>query len=437
MKVIKFGGSSVGTPEMMMQVAKIIAKNDKQIIVLSAVQGTTNSLNKYIELLESHQNKEALHWLLTIENEHIEFSQQLINDAQIRLDLEKKIHSITQNIKPANEIIINKKRILAIGEQLSTEIFHHYLLSIQQGSSLISALSFMRKDENDEPDHAFILENINKVLLQLNDCNCFITQGFICKNKNGEIDNFERGGSDYTATLLGAAVNAEEVQIWTDIDGVHNNDPRFVSNTFPVRELSYNEAAELAYFGAKILHPTCVFPVIEKKIPIRLKNTKQPDAKGTIIHQQTSNKNIKAIAAKDNITAIKIRSSRMLNAYGFLRQVFEIFEKYRIPIDMITTSEVAVSVTIEQTENLSNLLAELQTYGEVEFDKNQTIICIVGDFLASNHGYASRIFTNLRHLPIRMVSYGGSKNNVSILIHTDDKINALESLNKGLFQGLH
>jgi aspartate kinase len=292
----------------------------------------------------------------------------------------------------------------------------------------------MRINEDEEPDAAFIKENIATELAQHKNCNLFITQGYICRNSFGEIDNLKRGGSDYTASLVGAAVNASEIQIWTDIDGMHNNDPRIVDKTHPIAQLSFDEAAELAYFGAKILHPSSVLPAMLNNIPVRLKNTMQPEAAGTLINTESSGVGIKAIAAKDNITAIKIKSGRMLLAYGFLRKVFEIFEAYKTPIDMITTSEVAVSVTIDETKYLNEIINELKKYGSVEVDTNLTIVCIVGDFIAESKGYALQIFDALQHIPIRMISYGGSLHNVSLLVNTTDKKEALVSLNNKLFK---
>ncbi|HVA97850.1 MAG TPA: aspartate kinase, partial [Bacteroidia bacterium] len=311
--------------------------------------------------------------------------------------------------------------------------FHYYLEEKKINSVLLSALNFMRIDENEEPDLAYIEKNIKSELAKYPEKKLFITQGYICRNAFGEIDNLKRGGSDYTASLIGAAVYADEIQIWTDIDGMHNNDPRIVDKTYPIAELSFDEAAELAYFGAKILHPTCVLPAKNRNIPVRLLNTMQPEAKGTLISKKISGANIKAVAAKDGITAIKIKSGRMLLAYGFLRTVFEIFERYKTPIDMITTSEVAVSVTIDNTKNLEAIITELKQFGSVEVDSNQAIICVVGDFLAEKQGYALKVMESLKNISIRMISYGGSPNNISLLVNANQKNEALIALNKGLF----
>jgi aspartate kinase len=312
-------------------------------------------------------------------------------------------------------------------------MFHYYLEEIKIDSILLPALNFMRIDENEEPDMKYIESNAKAELAKYPQSKLFITQGYICRNSFGEIDNLKRGGSDYTATILGAAIQAEEIQIWTDIDGMHNNDPRVVDKTHPIAELSFDEAAELAYFGAKILHPTCILPAQTKNIPVRLLNTMQPQAKGTVITSKASGDNIKAVAAKDGITAIKIKSGRMLLAYGFLRAVFEIFERYKTPIDMITTSEVAVSLTIDNTKNLDVIISELKEFCSVEVDNDLTIVCIVGNFAAEKEGYALKIFDALKNIPIRMISYGGSENNVSILVDSKLKKDALIALNKGLF----
>jgi aspartate kinase len=312
-------------------------------------------------------------------------------------------------------------------------MFHYYLEEINVDSILLPALNFMRIDENEEPDMKYIETHATAELAKYPGKNLFITQGYICRNKFGEIDNLKRGGSDYTATIIGAAIKAEEIQIWTDIDGMHNNDPRIVDKTHPIAELSFDEAAELAYFGAKILHPTCILPAQTRNIPVRLLNTMQPEAKGTVITSKLTGDNIKAVAAKDGITAIKIKSGRMLLAYGFLRSVFEIFERYKTPIDMITTSEVAVSLTIDNTKNLEPIINELKEFCSVEVDSDLTIVCIVGSFTAEKEGYALKIFEALKRIPIRMISYGGSENNVSVLVDTKLKKDALVALNKGLF----
>jgi len=326
-----------------------------------------------------------------------------------------------------------EKAILAQGELLSTALFHYYLEEIGEPSILLSALNFMRIDENEEPDLTYIETHLKQELAKHPDQKLFITQGYICRNNFGEIDNLKRGGSDYTASLIGAAIHAEEIQIWTDIDGMHNNDPRFVNKTHPIKQLSFDEAAELAYFGAKILHPTCVLPAQSRKIPVRLLNTMQPEALGTLINEKTSGEGIKAVAAKDGITAIKIKSGRMLLAYGFLRRVFEVFERYKTPIDMITTSEVAVSLTIDNDSNLSLIIKELEEFSSVEIDKNQTIICLVGDFGPEKQGVVVHILEALKNIPIRMISYGGSHYNVSLLVNADKKKEVLQAINAGLF----
>lgn len=434
---MKFGGTSVGSAQRMKEVAQLVTSNDeKKIVVLSAVSGTTNKLVSIGESLFKQDKEEASNKINELKKEYVALikdlyqSEENLNRAKELLQENfNYLHSFTKDLFT----IYEERALLAQGELLSTNLFKIYCDEKAIKAALIPALDFMRIDKNLEPDEYYIQSNLEKELSKYLETPIFITQGYICRNAFGEIDNLKRGGSDYTATLVGAAIKAEEVQIWTDIDGMHNNDPRVVDGTQPVEALSYNEAAELAYFGAKILHPSCVWPAQKHNIPIALKNTMQPDAKGTIISSYTDKNRITAIAAKDGITAIKIRSGRMLNAYGFLRNVFEVFERYKTPIDMITTSEVAVSLTIDDSSRLSEILDELKKYAHVEVDDKQTIVCVVGDFLSDKRGYAEQIFGSLTDIPIRMISYGGSNNNVSILVNEDDKNAALKALHVGLF----
>lgn len=436
MKVLKFGGTSVGSAERMKSLVKLINNDEPKIVVLSAMSGTTNSLVEIATALYAKQNDKAKQLIDALEKKYESVIKELYaKESSLKKGKElaknhfEFIRSFTLDMFTANE----EKAILAQGELLSTAMEHFYLEEIGVESVLLPALNFMRIDENDEPDLNYIEQNLKAELKKYPGKNLFITQGYICRNPFGEIDNLKRGGSDYTATLIGAALTSEEIQIWTDIDGMHNNDPRIVDKTFPVTELSFDEAAELAYFGAKILHPTCVLPAQKRKVPVRLLNTMQPEAKGTVITEKSSTERITAVAAKDGIIAIKIKSARMLLAYGFLRSVFEIFERYKTPIDMITTSEVAVSVTVDTDKNLDAIVKELKEFCSVEVDKDQTIICVVGSFSADKQGYASLIFDSLKNIPLRMISYGGSENNVSVLIDTKHKKNALVALNKGLF----
>ncbi|MEK6616475.1 MAG: aspartate kinase [Bacteroidota bacterium] len=436
MKVLKFGGTSVGSAERMKNLVALIKSNEPKIVVLSAMSGTTNALVEIANALYSKENDKAKQLIATLEKKYEGVLKELYSK-ESSLNKGKElvknhfefISAFTLDMFTANE----EKAILAQGELLSTAMEHFYLEEIRIDSVFLPALNFMRIDENDEPDLNYIEENLKAEFKKYPKKKLFITQGYICRNAFGEIDNLKRGGSDYTATLIGAALNAEEIQIWTDIDGMHNNDPRMVDKTFPVTELSYDEAAELAYFGAKILHPTCVLPAQKRKIPVRLLNTMQPTAKGTVITDKSPSDRITAIAGKDGIIAIKIKSARMLLAYGFLRNVFEIFERYKTPIDMITTSEVAVSVTIDNDKNLDAIVKELNEFCSVEIDRDQTIICIVGSFTAEKQGIAVKIFEALSTIPLRMISYGGSENNVSVLVETKHKKDALVALNKGLF----
>lgn len=437
MKVLKFGGTSVGSAERMHALVSLIKSDEPRIVVLSAMSGTTNSLVEISNALYAKDNDKAKQLIDALENKYQSVIKELYHTEKALSkgrELVKShfdyLRSFTMDMFTINE----ERAILAQGELLSTAMFHYYLEESGIDSVLLPALNFMRIDENEEPDLAYIEQNIKAELAKYKGEKLFITQGYICRNAFGEIDNLKRGGSDYTATLIGAALKLDEIQIWTDIDGMHNNDPRIVDKTYPVTELSFDEAAELAYFGAKILHPTCVLPAQKRKIPVRLLNTMQPEARGTVITDMAPSERITAVAAKDGITAINIRSGRMLLAYGFLRNVFEVFERYKTPIDMITTSEVAVSVTIDNPKFLNEITQELQQFGSVEVDKDQTIICIVGSFTGEKKGYAFRVFEALKNIPIRMISYGGSENNISVLVDSGYKKEALMALNRGLFE---
>ena len=436
MKVLKFGGTSVGSPERMKKLLDIIDPAQRQIVVLSAVSGTTNSLVEIGQAyLEGDKNK-ASTLITALKDKYESFIKELFAKPEY-LEQGKEVidyhFALLNNL--ANDLFtsIEQKVILAQGELLSTTLYHVYLKEIGVPSVLLPALDFMKTDEDSEPIVDYITTHLTPLLDKYPDNKLFITQGYICRNSFGEIDNLRRGGSDYTASLIGAGIRSEEVQIWTDIDGMHNNDPRIVKGTKPIAQLSFDEAAELAYFGAKILHPQSVFPAQKYKIPVRLLNTMEPGAPGTLISDASQKDGIKSIAAKDEITAIKIQSSRMLLAHGFLRRVFEVFERYKTSIDMITTSEVAVSLTIDDTTYLEDIKRELLAFGTVDIDKDQTIICVVGDFGADKHGYASRVLEAVKHIPIRMISYGGSDHNMSLLISTADKVEILRSLHNRLF----
>src|SRR6202012_3872721 len=400
MKVLKFGGTSVGSPERMKKLLDIIDPAERQIIVLSAVSGTTNSLVEIGQAYLSGDKKKAATLITALRDKYEQFIKELFAKPEY-LEQGKEVigyhFDLLSNL--SNDLFTNieEKIILAQGELLSTTLYHVYLKEIGVPSVLLPALDFMKIDEDNEPIVDHITSHITPLLEKHLNNNLFITQGYICRNAFGEIDNLRRGGSDYTASLIGAGIMSEEVQIWTDIDGMHNNDPRIVSGTKPIAQLSFDEAAELAYFGAKILHPQSVFPAQKYKIPVRLLNTMDPKAKGTLITNESERDQIKSIAAKDGITAIKIQSTRMLLAYGFLRRVFEVFERYRTSIDMITTSEVAVSVTIDDTTYLAEILKELETFGTVEVDRDHTILCVVGDFAANNHGYGARVLEAMKH----------------------------------------
>jgi len=436
MKVLKFGGTSVGSPERMKKLLDIIDPSQRQIVVLSAVSGTTNNLVEIGQAYLAGDKNKAANLITVLKDKYEVFIKELFVKKEY-LEQGKEVinyhFSLLSNL--ANDLFtpIEEKIILAQGELLSTTLYHVYLKEIGVPSVLLPALDFMKIDEDNEPIVDYITAHISPLLGEHPENNLFITQGYICRNGFGEIDNLRRGGSDYTASLIGAGIRSEEVQIWTDIDGMHNNDPRIVKGTKPIAQLSFDEAAELAYFGAKILHPQSVFPAQRYKIPVRLLNTMDPKAQGTLITNTSEKDKIKSIAAKDGITAIKIQSSRMLLAHGFLRRVFEVFERYKTSIDMITTSEVAVSLTIDDTTYIDDITAELLAFGTVDIDHDQTIICVVGDFGAEKHGYAARVLEAVKHIPIRMISYGGSDHNMSLLIKTGDKTEILRSLHNRLF----
>lgn len=439
MVVLKFGGTSVGSANRIKDVAKLINNNDKNIVVLSAMAGTTNSLVEIAGYLYKKNHDSANEAIITLEQNYNQVIEELFTTDEYKEKGKELIKSHFNYIKSFTQdmfTLFEEKAILAQGELLSTALMHYYLSEQKIDSVLVPALNFMRTDKDGEPDLYYIKENIKREVESHPNNKLFITQGFICRNSFGEIDNLKRGGSDYSASLIGAGIESDEIQIWTDIDGMHNNDPRYVDNTKPLASLSFDEAAELAYFGAKILHPASIQPAKVANIPVRLKNTMQPEVEGTLVSAKSSGKGIKAIAAKDNITAIKIKSGRMLLAHGFMRKVFEIFETYQTSIDMITTSEVAVSVTIDDTKYLNDIIDELKKYGTVEVDANLSIICVVGDFIAESKGYALKIFSALKDVSIRMISYGGSKHNVSLLVNTSDKKEALISLNKNLFENV-
>jgi aspartate kinase len=436
MLILKFGGTSVGTATRIKEVAQLIHNSDKKIVVLSAMSGTTNTLVEIAGYLYKKNNDSANETIVELEKKYYTVVEELFSTSDFKDKGKELILSHFNYIKSFTQdmfTLFEEKAILAQGELLSTALMHYYLTEQKIDSVLVPALNYMRTDKDGEPDIFYIKENINREISNNPQNKLFITQGFICRNAFGEIDNLKRGGSDYSASLIGVACNVEEIQIWTDIDGMHNNDPRYVENTKPLASLSFDEAAELAYFGAKILHPASVQPCKVANIPVRLKNTLKPDANGTLISSETEGKGIKAIAVKDNITAIKIKSGRMLLAHGFMRKVFEIFETYQTSIDMITTSEVAVSVTIDDTKFLNEIVDELKKYGTVEVDENLSIICVVGDFIAESKGYALKIFNALKNISIRMISYGGSRHNISLLVNSSDKVAALNTLNDNLF----
>ncbi|MFB9056033.1 aspartate kinase [Mariniflexile ostreae] len=439
MKVLKFGGTSVGSVKNMANVKNIIHDGSKKVIVLSAMSGTTNALLSIAESITNKNTNEATEKINTLHDTYFTVIDELLVHDHLNKQTKDYISSVfnllTTHTHKAPSALLNNE-IVAQGELMSTYMFNAYLKQEGIDSTLLPALDFMRINKVKEPDMESIKRNLKEVMDRVPEATIYITQGFICLDDKGNISNLQRGGSDYTATIIGAAIKAEEVQIWTDIDGMHNNDPRYVNNTNPISDLCYDEAAELAYFGAKILHPQTVLPVREDHIPVRLKNTMNPECYGTRITSDATENGIKAIAAKDGITAIKIKSGRMLLAHGFLKKIFEIFETYETSIDMITTSEVAVSVTIDDEKNLDKIIAALEAFATIEVDKNQSIICLVGHAIV-NHDETYKLFQILKDVKIRMISYGGSKNNISLLVDSKNKIETLQKLNDYIFELAH
>jgi len=433
--VLKFGGTSLGTAQRMREVASLIQREERTIVVLSAISGTTNALQELAN--RSSHGASVSQQIGALHLHYLEYLEELFDSTARKEESKVFIMDVLRQIEewcrsPKTPQI--EKEILAQGELMSTYLFGMLLEELGILASALPALEVMRLTAENEPDQLFLENSLQGYLSRQPEVDCWVTQGYICRNANGTIDNLQRGGSDYTATLMGAAVGAREIQIWTDIDGIHNNDPRVVEDTIPVRKVSYREAAELAYFGAKILHPTCVIPAEQRQIPLRLKNTFDPGSPGTLISGEGSGRAIAAVAVKHGITAIRIQSDRMLNAYGFLRRVFSVFERHRTPIDMITTSEVSVSLTIDQVHALPLIMDELKTFGRVEIDTRQSIICLVGDQIRSFPATLARTFASLDQVSIRMVSYGGSQNNISLLVDEDQAHQALRAIHETLFR---
>lgn len=437
MLVLKFGGTSVGSAERIKNLAELTKGHKPKIVVLSAMSGTTNALVEISQALYEKNTSKAKELIQSLEDKYRKEIKDLYKNETIAKKGNELLDDYFNYIASFLDFPIftskEEKIILAQGELLSTHMFHFYMSEIGEKTILLPALEFMRINKDGEPDFPYIEERIKEEIKKYPDIDFFITQGYICKNAQGDIDNLQRGGSDYTACIIGAVIDAEEIQIWTDIDGMHNNDPRFVNKTHPINELSFDEAAELAYFGAKILHPTCILPAQKRGIPVALKNTMQPEAKGTLIGNINTPEGIRAVAAKDGIYAITIKSGRMLLAYGFLKTIFEIFDKYKTSIDMITTSEVAVSLTIDNPSNLEYILKELREIANVEYEKDQTIIAIVGNIAKNESGYAVKILEALKNIPLHMISYGGSEHNISVVIDSKSKKEALQALNTTLF----
>ncbi len=439
MKVMKFGGTSVGSPVRMQEVANLItpAEGSQNFVVLSAMSGTTNSLVEIADYLYKKNPEGANTIINQLEQKYVQHVEELYSTQEWKDKTHTLLREIFDYLRSFTKMMFTsfeEKVILAQGEIMSTNMVTNYLTEQGKNAVLLNALDMIRTDKNAEPDFNYIREKTLAKIKENPDYDIYITQGFICRNAYGEIDNLLRGGSDYTACLIGAAMQSDEIQIWTDIDGMHNNDPRIVEHTEPVRQLYFEEAAELAYFGAKILHPTCIQPAKFAGVPVRLLNTMDPSAPGTIINNEIQHDTIKAVAAKDGITCIQIQSSRMLQAHGFLRKVFEIFEQYKTSIDMVCTSEVGVSLTIDNTGHLVDIVNELKKYGTVTVEQDMVIVCVVGDLVSTNVGVETRACMALNEIPVRMISYGGSNYNISFLVHKDNKVRTLQALSDQLFK---
>jgi aspartate kinase len=439
MKVLKFGGTSVGSAQNMRQVANILQAIDEQaIIVLSAMSGTTNVLVNICNLLKDNNQQSAFKQINILENNYSKTAKEFLNSKnsqkKAEIILSEEFETLRNYCRTSSTHNYNANNIVIRGEFITCRLFQLYIQELNISSNLIHALDFIRTDKDNHPDYFYIQEKLSSLINSYSNDNLFITQGFACINAYGEVNNLGRGGSDFTATIIGSVLKANIVEIWTDIDGLHNNDPRFVEDTYPIRELSYEEAEELAYFGAKILHPTCIKPVKSAEIAVVLKNTFNPKAKGTLIHKSSQKDGIKALAAKDNIIAINIKSGGMMMAYGFLRKIFAVFEDFKCSVDMITTSEIAVSVTIEQHPQLEGILKELKRLGDVKVHKDQSIICLVGAFNHDSKGTISMISQSINGTSLRMISYGASENNICLLVDSKDKIEALNQINKQIFR---
>ncbi|MDL2223534.1 aspartate kinase [Bacteroidales bacterium OttesenSCG-928-M11] len=435
MQVLKFGGSSIGSVSKMNSVVSLLNDGKSRVVVFSAMAGMTSSLSEVADYLYKKNPDGANEIINHLEQSYCDILSELFLASSYKEEAQDLVRSSFDYIRSFTKDIFTlfeEKAILAQGEILSSSIMYFLMKDKGIKVSLLPALDFMRTDKNSEPDPIYIREKLTK-LINENDADVYVTQGHICRNAYGEIDNFNKGGSDLSASLIGAALSAEEIQIWTDVEGMQNNDPRYVENTAPVEHLLFEEAAELAYFGVKILHPSCILPAKLNRIPVRLMNIYQPEFHGTLISNKMEKRTLKAVAAKDGIIAIKVKSTKMLLAHGFLRRVFEIFESYQTPIDMVTTSEVGVSVTIDQEKHLDDILNDLKKFGTVTVDYGMSLICVVGDLDWANVGFESKIINALNDIPVRMISYGGSNYNISFLIKTEDKVRALQTLNNTLF----
>jgi len=436
MKILKFGSASIATADKMKNVANIIMDGRNNIIVLSSMRGTAEALAEISDYLYKKNQEGAIEIINRLEKTYRELIQSLYSEDNTKVKAEEIVSAKFDYIRTYTKdlfTLFEERVVMAQGELLSSELFHLYLTERGVNVILLPALDFMRTDKNSSPDPVYIKDKLTALLNAAEGTDLYITQGYVCRNAYGEIDDLRKGGSDYTASLIGVAVGADEIQIWADVDVMQNNDPRYVVGTRAISQLNFDEAAELAYFGTKILHPSSILPAKLADIPVSLKNIEQPNASGTLISNETEARAIKAVAAKDNITAIKIKSGRMLLAHGFLRRVTEVFENYQTSIDMLATSEIGLSLTIDDDRNLQLILDDLKKYGTVSVDADMVIISVIGDLESEDTSFAANILNAVKGISIRMISYGGSKYNFSFLIARKDKERALQILNDKLF----
>lgn len=439
MKVLKFGSAAIGSVDKIQAVASIVEKEKNNIIVLSSIKGTAETLAEISKYLYNKNQEGAFELINQLDDTYTSLISDLFETEEYRVKALKFIRWRIDYIRSFSKdlfTLFEERIVMSQGELISTDIFSFYFSERGTKAITIPALDFVRTDKNSVPDQDFLKEQLGPLLNVSEDVDLFMTQGYICRNVYGEIDDLRKGGSDYTASLIGSSLKLEEIQIWADVDVMQNNDSRYIKGTKAIRKLNFDEAAELTYFGEKILHPSSILPAKIANVPVRLKNTMNPDAEGTLISNDTDPGVIKAVAAKEGITVIQVRSAKMLLAHGFLRRILEVFDDYQTPIDMLTTSEVGVSITIDDARRLRDITDDLKKYGTVSVDEDMAIVCVIGDLNWLNIGFESQIADALKDIPIRMISYGGSNYNMSFLVRKKDKEKSLNLLNNKLFNSL-